>query len=61
MKRIKIKIIEGTIVHGLGDVRPGTILRVEPQIARQLFVAGKAVTCAEKTAKPTTRKVQSKK
>lgn len=52
----RIKITEGTIVHGVGDARPGTILKVDHRIARALFIAGKAVPCADAPKKPATRK-----
>lgn len=53
---MKVKITEGTIVYGVGDARPGKILNVDPKIARDLFIAGKAVPYAGKPKKPTTRK-----
>ena len=61
MKKQKIKIINGTIIKGVGDVRPGVVITVEPGIARQLFVAGKAVPYDVKPVKPTSRKVKGKK
>ena len=61
MKKLKIKIINGTIIQGVGDVRPGVVIMVDPGIARQLFIAGKAVPYAGKPSKPVTRKVKGKK
>jgi len=43
MNKKTIKITNGTIVHGVGDARPGTIMDVDPRTARQLFSCGKAV------------------
>ena len=55
MAKVKVKIINGTIVHGMGDVRPGKVIQVDHGTARQLFIAGKAVPCEIKPEKPATR------
>jgi len=60
MKKQKIKITRGTIAHGVGDCRPGRVMTVDMNIARQLFVAGKAVPCEMKPEKPSTKTVKKK-
>jgi len=64
---MRVLITSGTIVKGIGDIRPGVRLDVDPKTARDLFVAGKAVPCemvpekpAVKTVKPATRKTKAK-
>lgn len=56
IKKIQVEIIRGTIVNGVGDVRPGTVIDVDPWVAKDLFIAGKAVPAREKIKKPVTRK-----
>ncbi|MBT6217853.1 MAG: hypothetical protein HOI42_13950 [Candidatus Marinimicrobia bacterium] len=58
MKKVKVKITNGTIVHGMGDVRPGKVIQVDHGTARQLFIAGKAVPCADEPEKPATKSDQ---
>jgi len=60
MANVKIQITSGTIVAGVGDARPGTVMSVDPGVARELFIAGKAVPAAEKVRPPTTRKKPGK-
>jgi hypothetical protein len=55
MKKVSVKITNGTIVHGMGDVRPGKVIQVDQGTARQLFIAGKAVPCDLEPEKPATK------
>ena len=57
---MKIKITEGTIIKGRGDARPGEIVNVTPGVARELFIAGKAVPYAVQPEKPSAKKAKKK-
>ena len=53
---VKVKIINGTIIRGVGHASPGEIHELDVKTARDLFIAGKAVPAEDEIRKPTTRK-----
>lgn len=58
--KVKIKITNSTIADGK-HVDAGKIIDVEAGVARELFIAGKAVPVDDKPEKPMVKKAAGKK
>lgn len=52
----KIKTTENTVIEGIGHVDKGKVKSVSERVAKDLFVAGKAVPFQEPAKKPAGRK-----
>lgn len=52
----KVKIVRGTVIHGVGAVEPGTIHEVDNSTANAMFIVGRAVPVEDEPEKPITRK-----